>query len=301
MSFLICWLMVRSQGGKVYLRMDDLDPVRSKAAFAKEIIDDLVWLGLDWDSWSSAQPIIYQSKRSDQYLQALKKLEEQEILYPCFCTRKELRTLAGAPHPSDEGVFYPGTCLALSPAERAGRLASGTPHAIRLQCPCGRIDFDDLIQGSQFFAKNQYGGDFALKRSDGVWAYQLASAVDDLLMGVNLVVRGRDLLPSTPRQILLARLLGHRPPQYAHLPLLLDNNGERLAKRNDALSLQSLRKSGVKAARITGYLGYLAGISESFAERTPQELLSQFKAEKVKKEDIHLPFPETDFLLGKLG
>lgn len=297
MSFLLCWLMARSRGGRVYLRMDDLDPARSKGDLAKEIIDDLLWLGLDWDPFSTTEPIVCQSKRSDHYHEALKRLEEQDLLYPCFCTRKELRSLAGAPHPGDEGVLYPGTCLELSPAQRAKRLKSCAPHSVRLHCPADTIRFKDLVQGSQAFAKDQYGGDFPLRRSDGVWAYQLATAVDDGLLGVNLVARGRDLLPSTPRQIILANLLGYAPPQYAHLPLLLDSNGERLAKRQAALSLQSLRASGVSPARITGYLAYLAGISRDASERTPQELLPRFRMENVKKEDIRLSFLEADFLM----
>lgn len=298
LSFLLCWLIARSQGGTVYLRIDDLDPARSKEIFSREIIEDLLWLGLDWDSWSPAESIVYQSKRSSLYQQALGRLEERGLLYPCFCTRKELRSLAGAPHPGDEGVFYPGACLDLSPEERARKLQSGAPHAVRLQCPERQICFRDLIHGPQKFEKKQYGGDFPLMRSDGVWAYQLASTVDDGLLGINLVARGRDLLPSTPRQILLAELLGFAPPKYAHLPLLLDSNGERLAKRHAALSLQNLRERGVSPATLTGYLAYLAGVTESKAACAPHELLTQFRLENVKKEDIRISVLEANFLMG---
>lgn len=280
-SFLLAWLMARASGGKIFLRLDDLDPDRSRKEYSSAIIDDLAWLGLDWD----AGPV-WQSRRGAIYADALERLQAAQAVYPCFCTRQELRSLAGAPHIGDAGVPYPGTCRHLTPEKRQELLRLRPAHALRLACPDTAIGFADLLQGQQKFSKRQYGGDFPLKRSDGVWAYQLASVADDIALGVNLVVRGRDLLPSTPRQILLHALLGAPPPAYAHLPLLLDSSGERLAKRHKALSIASLRRQGASAADIVGELACLAGLNPGGEPVMPGALLPRFNLDGLPAEDL---------------
>lgn len=284
-SFLLCWLYGRKNCGRVLLRMDDIDPQRSKPEFMAAIVRDLRWLGLDWDC-HEGQEIILQSKRNDIYEQALAQLAPDT--YPCFCTRREVRSLASAPHIGDEGVYYPGKCAALKPEERKALLASGRSWCLRLVCQADPVVFDDLIAGQRQYSKRAYGGDFALRRSDGVWAYQLASAADDADLGVNFVLRGRDLLPSTPRQIIIAAALGKQPPQYAHVPLLLDNEGNRLAKRHAALSLASLRAGGVSPEMIVGKLGQLAGCHPSGEPVSPGDLLASFSLARLPARDIAL-------------
>lgn len=273
-SFLLCWLAARSLGGKVILRMDDIDPLRSKDEFAAQIREDLLWLGLDWDSECR------QSERMANYRAALASLEAKNLTYPCFCTRKELRQLASAPHVEDWGIPYPGTCAGLTKEEIREKMRSGRSGSTRIRCCGEHIEFTDVLLGPLQFAPPAYGNDFALRRSDGVIAYQLATAVDDGGMGVNLVVRGRDLVFSTPRQILLMRKLGLPVPQYAHIPLLLDGGGERLAKRHASLSLVQLRNRGILPSQITGYLAGLANLTDG-SPQAPGELLGHFSWERL--------------------
>lgn len=294
-SFLLCWLAAHSSGGKVFLRIDDIDPQRSKPEFSNSIIYDLLWLGLNWDNCDEGA-IIYQSSRQLIYADALKILEGRHLVYPCFCTRKELRSLSSAPHIGDEGPPYPGVCANLNQSEQEKRSQMGSPFSLRLRCPEHTLCFTDLIQGPQCYAKAQYGGDFALRRSDGVLAYQLASAVDDAQMGINFVMRGRDLLPSTPRQIILSHYLGYQPPTYAHIPLLLDPNGERLAKRHASLALSELRKSGMAAESIVGYLAFLAGINPEQRRLRPDELLHHFTIANLPKRDIRIDLKQLNAL-----
>src|SRR5579884_53909 len=209
---LLAWLFARSQSARFLVRIEDLDPQRSRAEFERAQLDDLRALGLDWDG----DPV-RQSERLPLYESALARLEAQGRLYPCFCTRAEIREAASAPHgPLPEGG-YPGTCRGLSPAERERRRAAGRPSAMRVHADGERVEFDDRLHG-------RCGGvvdDFVVRRADGVPAYQLAVVVDDAAQGVGEVVRGDDLIDSTPRQILLARLLGLPVPRYAHVPLVL--------------------------------------------------------------------------------
>lgn len=280
-SFLLCWLMARHQGGMVILRIDDLDPQRSRQEFVDDIKRDLSWLGLDWDQEYS------QSARYDIYATALAKLKG--LTYPCFCTRKELRALASAPHPGDEGAPYPGICLNLSKEQQQALIAAGKPYALRLRCPEHVMQFTDLTFGCQSWQKADYGGDFALKRSDGVWAYQFASAIDDGEMGVNLIVRGRDLLPSTPRQIILADVLGYERSAYGHIGLLLDNQGERLAKRHKSLAIAALAEAGITPGQITGFLASLAGLNPAGLPLSPTDILANLAGFQLPAEDIALP------------
>lgn len=284
-AFLLAWLACRSEGGSLVLRMEDIDPDRSRAAYADAVIHDLRWLGLDWDEGPDvggpAGPYV-QSARMPLYEAALKRLDEAGHTYPCYCTRKELRTLAGAPHVGDAGAAYPGTCRNLSPERRAGLEAAGRRPCVRLRCPSGAYAFEDAVSGPVRMTLDACGGDFALRRSDGVIAYQLAVVVDDGLMGISQVVRGEDLLVSTPRQLALFDLLGYPRPAYMHLPLLCDPEGERLAKRHAGLTLASLRDAGVSPAAVVGYLGWKAGLLGIPAPARPRDLLPAFDPARLR-------------------
>jgi len=287
-SFLLAWLAARSEGGRILLRQEDIDPARSRQEWMEAIEDDLHWLGLDWDEGPdcSGRNAPYRQSLCDQfYHSALLQLEHRGLVYPCFCTRKELRLMAGAPHGAadglgDAGAAYPGTCRHLSETERAERLAQGRHASLRLLCPdgeSGREHFVDRVLGPQSFTLSDCGGDFALRRSDGVWAYQLAVVTDDIRMGVTQIVRGEDILMSTPRQIRLYRLLGGTIPEFAHIPLLHDALGERLAKRHKSLSLTELRSRGCRPEAIVGWLAHLAGLTENDTALSPAALAERLR------------------------
>lgn len=286
-SFLLAWLGARAEGGRIILRHEDIDPDRSRQAWMDAIERDLHWLGLDWDEGPHHGPHApyHQSLCRPLYEKALDSLKEQGRVYPCYCTRKELRLLAGAPHGAadglgDAGAAYPGTCRHLTQEERARKEAEGRKPALRLLCPDDDVEaFDDLVLGPQQISLHSCGGDFALRRSDGVWAYQLAVVVDDMRMGVTQVVRGEDILLSTPRQLLLYRLLGGTPPKFAHIPLLHDAQGERLAKRHKSLSLAALRDNGCSPFAIVGYLAHLAGLQEHETPVSPAQLAEALRRE----------------------
>ena len=282
-SFFLNWLIVKSRNGKILLRIDDIDPDRSKPEYIDAIYEDLTWLGLGWDAEMTRQ-----SLNASAYANALDKLEQLDLVYPCFRTRKELRTLASAPHAGEVQPAYPGTCLNLDPALREKCLSAGRPFSLRLKCRQNTVQFYDLIQGLQIYAHNDYGGDFAIRRSDGVWSYQLATVVDDHLSGVNLVVRGSDLLESTAKQLIIAKYLGYPAPEYAHHPLLLDKEGERLAKRHKDLSIQDLRKKGVRPEQITGLLAHLAGLNPGNRPGNPADFTETLNYGIIPQKDIIL-------------
>lgn len=294
-AFLLAWLAARAAGGQVVLRMEDIDPDRSRPQFADEIMRDLRWLGLDWDEGPDAgggSGPYEQSGRLDRYAEALDLLGRAGRTYPCFCTRKELRELAGAPHAhtaGDGSPAYPGTCRALTDEARAALERQGRRPCQRLRCDDLSIAFDDAIAGPQRMTLEECGGDFALRRSDGVFAYQLAVVLDDIAMGITQVVRGDDILTSTPRQIFLQRLLGAQPPQYAHLPLVLDHQGERLAKRHQPLTLAELRGAGVSAPAIVGYLGWRAGLLNAPRSCAARELVGGFSFARLRRGAVVLP------------
>lgn len=279
-SCLLAWLSARSQGGRVILRMEDLDTQRTSRAFGQQIMRDLEYLGLDWDEGP-----YWQSERSGYYQECLNRLQMQDLVYPCFCSRAELHA-ANAPHASDGDYIYSGRCRGLSPAQ-AAELAKKRPPAARL-----------LVRGTESFTDRHYGefsqnlprdcGDFILRRSDGVFAYQLAVAADDGAMGVTEVVRGRDLLTSTPRQLYLYRLLGLEAPAFAHIPMLLAPDSRRLSKRDGDVSLESLQARH-SAEEIIGGLAWLAGQLDRPQPLKARELVPLFSWEKVPKEDIFMP------------
>ena len=288
---LLAWLSARQKGGRVILRIEDLDIARCPRRYGEQMCRDIRWLGLDWDEG----PVIggpsgpyEQSRRTALYQAALRRLEAQGLVYPCFCTRAELHA-ASAPHREDGQVVYPGTCRGLTAeqaAERARR--TGRAPALRLWVPEEEITFTDAHMGEYREWLPADCGDFLLRRSDGIFAYQLAVVVDDAAMGVTEVVRGADLLASTPRQLLLYRLLGLEAPAFYHFPLLLGSDGQRLSKRNADAGLDTLGER-YTAPEILGKLAYLAGFNPSAEPRSGESLLEDFAWEKVPRADIRIP------------
>lgn len=274
------WLAARTVGGRVLLRVDDLDGPRSRPEYAAEIIRDLKWLGFDWDA---SGPDFWQSRRTPYYDAVLRDLAARDLLYPCFCSRRELRLMASAPNLGDAAPVYSGKCRGMSEAERRARIAAGDAFALRLKTPDGDAVFQDRALGE---TRASYGGDLAVKRSDRVFSYQFATAVDDRLMGVSLIVRGRDLAASTPGQLYIRELMGHRPVEFAHVPLVLTANGERMAKRRGDLSVGALRGRGVSPERIIGRLAFLSGLQSRDELRSLADLVPVFSWERLTRDDF---------------
>lgn len=297
-SSLIAWLSARSSGGRMVLRIEDLDPRASSRERAKTLIDDLAWLGLDWDEGPH-----YQSDRLAAYDDAIVRLEELGLTYPCFCTRAELHA-ASAPHASDGTYLYAGTCRGLSHEEVALR-AELRPPATRLRVPneddpAGTITWTDLGFGPRQEVLARECGDFLIRRSDAVIAYQLAVVVDDCLMGVNQVVRGCDLLGSSARQTYLARLLGFEAPTFGHVPLLVAPDGRRLSKRDRDLDLGALREAGAAPETVVGALAAAAGLVEAGAQARPSDLVDAFSWDKIAAHRGDIVVGE-DFLAQAVG
>ena len=258
-TFLVAWLMARRAGGEVILRIEDIDAGRVRPGAAGGMIEDLRWLGLDWDRGP-----IHQSSRLDIYNTALDRLKAADLVYPCTCTRADIRRAASAPHACDEGPTYPGTCAGRSAADAHGLIREGRPFAWRFRVPPGEVAWDDAFLGPTRLDPSRIGGDFVVGRSTGEPAYQLAAVADDAEMGVTQVIRGDDLVPSTPRQILLHRALGHAPPRSGHVGLAVGPDGQRLAKRDGSLKLATLREAGVGAGEVVGWVvGSLGGVDRS--------------------------------------
>ena len=278
-SCLMAWASARSAGGRMVLRIEDLDPRAQDRDASRLIMDDLAWLGRDWDEGP-----YYQSDRADVYDEAIARLAEMGLTYPCFCTRSELHA-ATAPHASDGTYVYQGTCRGLT-AKEVARRSLTRPPATRLRVPgandpMGAIGFDDLCYGPCREVLARECGDFLVRRSDGVGAYQLAVTVDDGLMGVTQVVRGRDLLGSVARQVYLARLLGFEPPDHGHVPLLVAPDGRRLSKRERDLDRGALRDAGVRPQRLGGWLAGRVGLAEPGEELDAGQLAERFSWETL--------------------
>ena len=310
---LAAWLGVRSRGGKLILRIEDIDTPRVVRDADRWIMDDVRWLGLDWDG----EPV-YQSSRLHRYEQAVEALRgmtlndiihaanqasesavdcqdtQTPLLYPCFCSRADIRA-ASAPNEGDGFIVYPGTCRRLPDAERHARLSRGDRHSWRIAVPpsgspAGEVGFDDMVFGPQCFDLGRQLGDVVVRRSDGLFAYQLAVSIDDLDMGVTQIVRGRDLLRSTAIQVWIRRALAQTVPapspqsqshammvpQFAHLPLVDDMAGKRLAKRDRALDLGVLREEGVGPERVVGYCAWMLGLQAQPTPCRPCDLLDGF-------------------------
>lgn len=284
---LLAWLSARQKGGKVVLRIEDLDTARCKRPYAEQMIEDLQWLGLTWDEGPGVggpDGPYYQSQRTALYEQALEKLRGMGLVYPCYCTRSELHA-ASAPHRSDGQAVYAGTCRHLTQAERESKKRA---PATRLMVPDEEWSFTDGHMG--YYEENLLHdcGDFLLRRSDAMFAYQLAVVVDDAAMAVTEVVRGSDLLSSTPRQLYLYDLLGLKAPEFIHFPLLLAPDGRRLSKRDADAGLEDLRFR-LTAEEILGRLSYLAGFNPTAEPKSAEELLQDFDWGKVPRGDIRIP------------
>ena len=287
---LLSWLSVKSRGGEWILRIEDLDTDRCRPDYARQVEEDLRWLGLAWDEGGSTggpDAPYFQSQRTALYEAALARLREMGLVYPCFCTRAQLHA-ASAPHREDGLTVYPGTCRGLTPEDIARREAAGRKGALRLRVPEETVTFTDGHLGEVTEYLPTDCGDFLLRRSDGLFAYQLAVVVDDAAMGVTEVVRGADLLSSTPRQLLLYELLGWEAPEFYHFPLLLSPDGRRLSKRDGDLGLGALRER-YTPEEIIGKLAYLAGQNPGGGPRTPEALAEDFHWDAVPRRDIPLP------------
>lgn len=280
----LSWLSVKSRGGRWILRIEDLDPMRSKREFSELIEDDLNWLGLDWDEGGldgrGERGLYCQSMRGSLYESALQTLDDKGLTYPCRCTRGELMA-TNAPHLSDGRKVYGGMCR---PARLGGPYADvteGRPvRATRLYVPDECVTFEDGVFGAVTVDLGREIGDFVVRRGDGAWAYQLAVVVDDAMMGVTEVMRGCDLLLSAAQQIYINGLLGYEAPRYVHLPLICNSEGQRLSKRDGSLNMEALRRD-YSAEEILGRIGYMAGLTERPERVALQQLTEMYDEKKI--------------------
>lgn len=256
------------------MRIEDLDPPRVQPGSEESILRDHEWLGLDWDEGPTRQ-----SDRGDAYAAALAELSAKRLVYPCTCSRKEIAAIASAPH-GNEGLHYPGTC-------REHRSHPGRPEAMRFLMPDPSPAFDDLFLGR--YDEGQVGGDFVVRRADGLWAYQLAVVVDDADAGVTEVIRGDDLLSSTPRQIALYRALGRAEPGFVHIPLVVAEDGRRLAKRHGAVGVSEYRDAGLSPEALLGVLAESLGLRADASPTSAAELVDDFDLSRVPRAPFVLP------------
>lgn len=282
-TFLANWLLARQNGWKIILRIEDLDGPRIKAGADQQAIDDLRWLGIDWDEGP-----IYQSTRLEIYAKAVQQLIENGRAYPCICSRREIDLSASAPHAEDGSLIYPGTCRGKFKTVEEARAASGRNPAIRFAVEEEQIEFTDAFASHQTFDVKRELGDFVISKADGTPAYQLAVVVDDSQMQVNEIVRGDDLLDSTPRQILLYRALGMVDliPRYTHLPLVIGQDGRRLAKRHGDTRIATYREAGVPAERVLGLLARWLGVEGVPDSISARSLLNSFRSDHVPRQPI---------------
>ena len=264
---LVAWLRARSADGALVLRVEDIDAPRVVQGSAESIIEDLSWLGLDWDEGPHLQ-----SERLQLYAAAIQQLRAAGLVYPCTCSRKDIAGLASAPH-GDLGASYPGTC-------RNGPTRSDRPAALRLRVDAAAPSFRDGVHG--LYPASEVD-DFVLQRGDGVYAYQLVVVVDDIEMQISEVTRGDDLLTSTPRQLALYRALGATPPAFFHVPLVLSLDGRRMSKREKALGIAQLRAAGVTAERVVGFLAHSLGFATDGEQLSARELLARWDPERLPR------------------
>ena len=281
---LIAWLSARGRGGSFVIRLEDLDVPRVRAGAAASILDDLAWLGLDWDEGpdrGGPHAPYEQSARRPAYTAAFDRLRAAGQVYPCFCSRRDIASAASAPQEPGDEVRYPGTCRDLTDADIAGRLAEGRKAAWRLRVPDGSgPGFTDRVLGVQ---RPERPGDFVVMRGDGVPAYQLAVVVDDAAMGITEVVRGNDLLVSTTRQILVQRMLALPEPEWTHVPLWHGGDGVRLSKRHAGTSLAELRAAGVTPGAVVALLAAGLGLRAEQAPLSPRDLLDDAWLEALRR------------------
>lgn len=297
-TFLLNWLLARQAGWRVLFRMEDLDTPRTKPGADRQAIDDLTWLGLDWDG-----PVLYQSTRDAAHRRAMQTLIDAGAAYPCICSRKDVQAAASAPQegdPQDRQVTYPGTCRGrFSSAELARSQADRDP-AWRVRVDDTAIEFDDGFAGLQRFELSRTCGDFVIFRNEGLIGYQLAVVVDDHDAGVDCIVRGDDLLDSTARQIHLRRLLGcHDAERYWHVPLVRGADGLRLAKRHGDTRISTYRNGNVTRQRMLGLLAWWCGQIATPEEIDLPELLGRFDITLVPKNDITFTAKDDAWLQGE--
>jgi glutamyl-tRNA synthetase len=287
---LVTWLAARAAGGRLVLRVEDIDTPRVVRGTEARQLEDLRWLGLDWDEGPDVggpHGPYRQSECTERYEAALARLARDGLTFRCDCSRREIAGVASAPH-GDDGPRYPGTCR--DRADAAMVTTWKRPPAVRLAVPPGEVIVDDAVQGRLVQDVAAQVGDFVLRRGDGVWAYQLAVVVDDLAMGVTEVVRGADLLPSAPRQVLLARLLGATAPTFAHSPLVLGPDGTRLAKRGGGTTIRELRQAGASASALVGALATTLGLRPDDAPVAPRDLIADFALARLGgRAQVRLP------------
>lgn len=284
---LLAWWSIRARDGLFTMRVEDLDRNRSKPEWQAGQLEDLLWLGIDWDEGPDVggpYPPYLQSQRDDRYEAALSRLQEMGRLYPCFCSRKEIAAASSAPQEPGDERPYPGTCSTLAPAEVAKRLERGDPHALRLRAVgLPGPAFRDLVRGEQ--PATTHDDDFVVRRRDGTAAYQLAVTVDDRQMQVNEVVRGDDLLSSSYKQRLLFDLFGWEAPVYGHVPLLLGEDGARLSKRHQGITLKELRQAGLTGPDLVGRIAGWLGLSPNSAPRPAVEFVKGFDLSQLPRAD----------------
>jgi glutamyl-tRNA synthetase len=288
-TYLIAWLSARTHSGRIVLRMEDIDSPRIKPGAAKDACEDLRWLGLDWDDGP-----IFQTRRLPLYQDALERLKRLELVYPCTCSRLDIERAASAPHAEHEGPVYPRTCAHRTAAEAE---SLREPYAWRMRVGDKPISFDDGFVGVTTLDLRMLGDDFVVWKSAGTPAYQLAVVVDDAAQRVTEVVRGQDLLPSTPRQLLLYQALGLAPPRFIHVPLVVGSDGRRLAKRHGDTRLSALHQAGVTPETLLGLLAWSCGWQSAIRPVTIAELLPRFSLATIPRQ----PFVLTADILHRIG
>jgi glutamyl-tRNA synthetase len=294
-TFLIAWLLARGAGGRLILRIEDIDASRVRPGMTDLAIEDLRWLGLDWDEGPDVggpvSPYI-QSQRMEAYFSALEHLKRKELVYPCTCTRADIARAASAPHESDEGPVYPGTCAQRRVADASPLGEEGRPFAWRFRVPLGTLVWEDLFRGRIESDPTRLGGDFVVGRSAGGPSYQLAVVQDDAAMGVTQVIRGDDLIPSTPRQLLLYQALGLQPPSFGHVPLVVGPDGQRLAKRDQSIKLATLRENGVNPRRLVAWLAHSCGLGDGETPSSPRDWVGQFQLTTLSTDPLTMTLTE---------
>ncbi len=289
---LAAWASARAAGGRLLVRIEDIDRARSRPEFEERQLEDLRLLGIDWD-----EAPVRQSERAPLYEAALSQLRRDGWLYPCFCSRRDLRESASAPHDGEEPP-YPGNCRNLDPGEARRRIDSGAPHCERLRVEMSPILFSDRFDPCPQVDLRRNGGDFVVKRADGGYAYQLACAVDDAGQGITEVLRGADLLASAQRQKWILSCLGRRAPEYFHLPLLLGEHGRRLSKRDGADDLRAWAVQGFDATAVRSYLAYTLGMVALGERVEPSVLPARWDPSRIPANAVTLQPAEMRAFLG---
>ncbi len=283
-TYLLAWLSIRSRGGRLIMRIEDIDSPRVKPGATQQAIDDLHWLGLDWDEGPDVggpQAPYVQTERVERYRAAIEMMQAAEQVYPCTCTRGDIESAASAPHLGQEGPVYPRTCFTRRVVDAVGL---NQPYGWRFRTHDEPRQLVDRCCGAQSARLASHWGDFIVSKMDGGPAYQLAVVVDDHEMGVTEVLRGDDLLPSAFRQSALYEFFAWQPPQFAHVPLVVGPDGRRLAKRHGDTRLSVLRDAGVSSARLVGLLAHSCGLIDRPEPVVPRELLTAFDLSKMPRQ-----------------